>query len=108
MNFKDNPCLQCKQIYGDARMNVRLIDLATPGNFENFILDECYEMETNKVPYSLFCYDFYHNNSVPIYKMMVENTSEDDLCSTLQVCWETSNFYKYNVNQFVVKILQKE
>uniref|UniRef100_A0AC34RFC6 Saposin B-type domain-containing protein n=1 Tax=Panagrolaimus sp. JU765 TaxID=591449 RepID=A0AC34RFC6_9BILA len=86
INYKNNECLQCKQIFGDARQNIKLSDLATTKMFENFFLDECFEMQQNRVPYAIYCYELYYNHTDLIYESLLEKVTEDKICQNVQAC----------------------
>uniref|UniRef100_A0AC35F4D0 Saposin B-type domain-containing protein n=1 Tax=Panagrolaimus sp. PS1159 TaxID=55785 RepID=A0AC35F4D0_9BILA len=82
----NDKCLQCKQIYGDAKLNIPRRFLATPQTFEKFFLGECYEMEMNKVPYWVFCYDLYNNHTKVLYNSIIEKIHEDSVCAQINYC----------------------
>lgn len=78
-------------------MNVRLVNLASPSNFEDFIMDECYEMQENKVPHSEYCYELYYNHSTSIYKMLLDGVNERKLCSKIEITCHWHNLVVFIV-----------
>lgn len=86
IHYKNNKCIQCKIIYGDARMNARLIDIATPAEFKRYSFDECYEIQENYVPYGDFCYEMYFNHTEVLRKSIIDQIHEDTLCTELHYC----------------------